>query len=186
MRTVPRHLFVPEHLRDMAYSDTPLPIGYGQTISQPRMVATMLEIAELHPADRVLEIGAGSGYQAALLSRLVTDVYTIEIVPELAELARRNLERAGIGDVHVITADGSEGWAAAAPYAAIIVAAGALEIPLPLIHQLAPYGRLVIPVGAAPYQVLTRVRRTPRGVTTEDFDLCAFVPLVHGDRRYAV
>jgi protein-L-isoaspartate(D-aspartate) O-methyltransferase len=178
MAAVPRHLFVPETLRHRAYEDMPLPIGSGQTISQPRMVAIMLEAAELQGNERVLEVGAGSGYQAALLSLLAREVYAVELLPELAELARRNLARAGIQRAHVITADGANGWPPAAPYDVIIVAAAASRIPEPLIEQLAPGGRLLIPVGPRRLQVLVRVRRGPNGLTSEDLGGCAFVPLI--------
>lgn len=178
MATVPRHLFVPEHLREVSYQDTPLPIGFGQTISQPLMVAIMLEAALLRGNERVLEIGTGSGYQAALLTHLAKEVYTVEIIPELAELARSNLAAAGVDAPHVITADGSLGWPEAAPYDAIIVAAGAPVVPDPLVTQLAQGGRLIIPVGRRFGQVLKRLQRTPHGVQTETFGGCAFVPLV--------
>ena len=178
MATVPRHLFVPERLREVSYADTPLPIGFDQTISQPLMVAIMLEAALLRGNERVLEIGTGSGYQAALLARLAKDVYTVEIIPELADLARANLAAAGVDGVQVITADGSLGWPEAAPYDAIIVAAGAPVVPDPLVAQLAQDGRLIIPVGPRFGQVLKRLRRTERGVQTETFGGCAFVPLV--------
>jgi protein-L-isoaspartate(D-aspartate) O-methyltransferase len=181
MAAVPRHLFVPEGMRHMAYEDVPLPIGHGQTISQPRMVAITLQAAELHGEERVLEVGAGSGYQAALLSLLAREVYALEIIPELVDMARRNLARAGIRRVEVILADGTDGWPEGAPYEAIIVAAAAREIPEALTDQLAPGGRLLIPVGPPHLQTLVRVRRSADGLMSEDLGGCAFVPLVHGE-----
>lgn len=182
MLRVPRHLFVPEGVRTRAYEDTPLPIGYGQTISQPLMVALVLEAAKLNRFDRVLEVGTGSGYQAGLIAQLAHDVYSIEIIPELANTARRNLTSAEISRVRVITADGSLGWAPAAPFNVIIVAAGASQVPSPLLQQLAMGGRLLIPLGARPHQSLTRVMRTPAGFLFDELDHCAFVPLLgrHG------
>lgn len=178
MASVPRHRFVPEGLRHAAYADTPLPIGFGQTISQPLMVAIMLQAAELEWHERVLDIGTGSGYQAALLSRLVHEVVTIEIVPELADQARSTLAGLGARNVTVIAGDGSLGWPASAPYNAILVAAGAPAVPEPLVEQLTDGGRLIIPVGGRHSQMLQRIVKTAEGVHTEDLDLCAFVPLV--------
>jgi len=182
MSEVPRHLFVPPHLVARAYEDTPLPIGYGQTISQPLMVALMLEAAQLQGTERVLDVGTGSGYQAALLAHLAREVYSIEIIPALAETARQNLARANISGVEVIIGDGSMGWPAAAPYDAILVAAAAPEIPEPLVAQLSLGGRLIIPVGPLHYQTLMRITRFPDGIETEELELCGFVPLVgaHG------
>ncbi|MDK2915100.1 MAG: protein-L-isoaspartate(D-aspartate) O-methyltransferase [Thermococcaceae archaeon] len=144
----PRYLFVEERYRPYAHVDEPLPIPAGQTISAPHMVAIMLELSELKPGMKVLEIGTGSGWNAALISELVkTDVYTVERIPELVEFARRNLERAGVENVHVIPGDGTKGFPPKAPYDRIIVTAGAPKIPEPLLEQLKPGGRLVIPVG---------------------------------------
>jgi protein-L-isoaspartate(D-aspartate) O-methyltransferase len=183
MEQVPRHLFVPSQERDAAYADNPLPIGHGQTISQPQMVATMLESLELTGNERVLDVGAGSGYQTALLAQLTSEVYAIEIIPELAEMARRNLAEAGIRNVEVIQGDGREGWPEAAPYDGIVVAAGAPEVPQALLDQLAEGGRMLIPVGEQFGQVLTRIRKRGGRYTRERLTLCAFVPLVEG-RRY--
>jgi protein-L-isoaspartate(D-aspartate) O-methyltransferase len=147
MRTVPRHLFVPQKYLDQAYADHPLPIGYGQTISQPYIVALMTEILELSPGDRVLEIGTGSGYQAAVLAELNVDVYTVEIIPELAAQADERLEKVGYSNVQVANADGYFGWENFAPYDAIIVTAAPDHLPQPLMNQLSEGGRLVIPIG---------------------------------------
>jgi protein-L-isoaspartate(D-aspartate) O-methyltransferase len=176
---VPRHLFVPEALRQRAYEDTPLPIGHGQTISQPLMVAEMLQAMELTGEERVLEVGAGCGYQAALLGELAREVIAVEIVPELVERAAANLQRIGTENVSVVLSDGSEGFAPKAPYAAIVVAAAAPLVPPPLVEQLALGGRLLIPVGGIFGQVLERIRKHSDGhITTERLTGCAFVPLV--------
>jgi len=147
MRQVPRHCFVPEASMDMAYDDTPLPIGHGQTISQPYIVGLMTELIRPEPDFTVLEIGAGSGYQAAVLAALVKQVYTIEIIAPLAQAARERLRQAGYLNVEVIQGDGFHGWPSQAPYDAILVTAAAPEIPPPLIQQLKVGGRMVIPVG---------------------------------------
>jgi protein-L-isoaspartate(D-aspartate) O-methyltransferase len=147
MGQVPRHLFVPEDLRDRAYSDKPLPIGSGQTISQPYIVGLMTELLGLKPGSKVLEIGTGSGYQSAVLSRLAAQVYTIEILPELGEQASRILDRLGYDNVHVRIGDGYKGWPGKAPFDAIVVTAAPPYVPQPLLDQLAVGGRLVLPVG---------------------------------------
>ncbi len=182
MERVPRHEFVPEAEWDLAYADRPLPIGNGQTISQPLIVGMMLEALELTGAERVLEVGTGSGYQAALLGELASDVYTVEVVPQLAERARAVLEGQGYKNVHVVCEDGSRGFPERAPYDAVIVAAGAPRVPPPLTEQLAEGGRLVIPVGDEWGQELLRVRRRGGELSTERLVGCAFVPLVgeHG------
>src|SRR5688572_27256202 len=160
MASVPREQFVLDGLRSAAYDDRPLPIGQGQTISQPLMIAIMLEAAGLTGTERVLEVGTGSGYQAALLGLLAREVFTIEIVPDLAERAARVLGEQRFENVNVITADGGGGWPEAAPYDAILVAAAAPKVPQPLVEQLAEGGRLIVPVGEAPrMQVLVRVRK---------------------------
>jgi len=179
MRTVPRDAFVPGNLRSHAYSDRPLPIGCGQTISQPYVVARMAELAEIAPTDIVLDVGTGSGYGAAILSRLAARVVSVERHGDLAATARLRLEEAGIDNVEVHVADGTRGWSEATPYDAIIAAAAASTVPEPLKEQLAPGGRLVIPVGDAALQHLQVVRRMADG----GFDNCqheavAFVPLV--------
>ena len=162
MSTVPRHEFVPEQHRVAAYEDRPLPICYGQTISQPYMVGVMTEALEPAPTDRVLEVGTGSGYQAAALAQLVSDVVTFEWVPELADRAEASCARLGIENVHVYTGDGSLG-SQQAPFDWIIVTAGAPAVPTPLFEQLSDGGRLVIPIGTRSHQVLTVIRRTRGG-----------------------
>ncbi|HYG64954.1 MAG TPA: protein-L-isoaspartate(D-aspartate) O-methyltransferase, partial [Thermoanaerobaculia bacterium] len=180
LATVPREAFVPEHLAEFAYDDTPLPIGEEQTISQPFIVALMAEALELQAGDRVLEIGAGSGYAAAVLSRLAGEVYAIERHASLAKQASRRLEELGYGNVRVHHGDGTLGWPEAAPYDAIVVAAGGPDVPPALVDQLAPGGRLVIPVGSDPrLQKLIRLRRGADGVDRrEDLGDVRFVPLV--------
>jgi len=183
MRQVPRHLFVPEHLRSCAYDDCPQIIGYGQSISQPYIVALMTDLLGLTGIEKVLDVGTGSGYQAAVLSLLVDRVVSIERVAELAETARQRLEELGYRNVTVHVGDGSLGWPDEAPYDAIVVAAGSLAIPPPLIEQLAPGGRLVIPIGDAGMQDLIRVTKNEDGTTKqESFGPVVFVPLVgqHG------
>ena len=147
MRTVPRHRFVPEDLADQAYADHPLPIGYGQTISQPYIVALMSEALQVQPGDKVLEIGTGSAYQAAVLDALGAQTYTIEIVPELARQAEQRLRDLGYDKVHTLSADGYFGWEEHAPFDAIIVTAAPDHLPQPLANQLAEGGRLVVPIG---------------------------------------
>ena len=177
--TVPRHLFVSESHRDRAYGDHPLPIGHGQTISQPYIVAFMTELLELEPRDKVLEIGTGSGYQAAVASMLVDSVFTIEIIPDLAASAEARLRQLGYRDVLVQNADGYYGWEEHAPFDAIFVTAAAGHIPPPLVQQLAPGGRMAIPVGG-PFQVqnLVLVEKAADGsVTTRSVLPVQFVPL---------
>ena len=179
MRKVPRHLFVPERYRDRAYSDTPLPIGHDQTISQPYIVALMTDRLQVEPDDRVLEVGTGSGYQAAVLSELCREVYTIEIVEGLAKEARERLKRLGYDNVRVRHGDGFYGWEEHAPFDGIIVTAAADELPQPLLGQLKPGGRMVIPVdtrfGA---QELLAVKKTENGeVRRERITLVRFVPM---------
>jgi len=151
MLTVPRHLFVPEDLQAMACEDHPLEIGEGQTISQPYIVAYMTEKLRLEPTDRVLEIGTGSGYQAAILAAIVDSVYTIEIIPELALMAKENLEKANIENVKVKCGDGYNGWPEHAPFDAVIVTAAPENVPQPLLDQLAEGGKLIIPEGSRHY-----------------------------------
>jgi len=160
MGKVPRHEFVPEDLRSRAYDDGPLPIGYDQTISQPFVVAFMTEKLEPKPADRVLEIGTGSGYQAAILAELVAEVYTIEIVEPLARRAEADLKRFGYTNLHVRVGDGYQGWPEKAPFDAIIVTCAPEKVPQPLIDQLKDGGRMVVPVGASGYQELVLFRKT--------------------------
>lgn len=164
MRTVPRHRFVPDDVKAAAYADHPLPIGSGQTISQPYIVALMSDLLEIEPGDRVLEVGTGSGYQAAVLAEMGAEVITIEIIRELADRAKKTLEAAGYAGVTVIRGDGYFGRPEEAPYQGIIVTAAAGHVPPPLIEQLAPGGRIIIPVGS-PYevQVLTEIRKDESG-----------------------
>lgn len=180
LRAVPREAFVPEELAPHAYEDSPLPIAAGQTISQPYVVALMAAALELRPEDRVLEVGTGSGYAAAVLAELAGEVYTIERHAELAESAAERLRAIGRGDVRVRHGDGTLGWPEHAPYDAIVVAAGGPEVPAALLDQLAPGGRLVIPIGSTPrLQRLVRVRRTAAGdLEREDLGGVRFVPLV--------
>jgi protein-L-isoaspartate(D-aspartate) O-methyltransferase len=179
LRSVPREAFVPLALRAEAYGNHPLPIGEGQTISQPYIVAIMSQLLELRPGARVFELGTGSGYQAAILAAMGAEVYSVEIVPQLAELARRNLERLGYGRVHVRLGDGYLGWPEAAPFDGIIVTAAAERIPQPLIDQLAPGGRLVMPVGEHGWtQRLVVLQKTPAGtIERREVLPVRFVPL---------
>ena len=177
MREVPRHEFVPPQLLSQAYDDCPLPIGEGQTISQPYMVAAMTEAAELTGGETVLEVGTGSGYQAAILARLATRVYTIEQHASLSAAAEERLRRLGCTNVTFIVGDGSLGYPEAAPYEAIIVTAGAPEVPPTLLEQLADGGRLVIPVGRCDSQELLLVRKLGGEMTRETVNYCRFVPL---------
>lgn len=178
MRKIPRHLFVPKNLERAAYEDRPLPIGEGQTISQPYIVAVMTENLELQPESRVLEIGAGSGYQAAILTELAGSVVSIERLDSLAGRARGNLARAGITSVRIVIGDGTEGYPPGAPYDAIIITAASPSIPQPLIDQLAEGGRLIAPIGPKDCQDLVKlVKRDGRVETTSLGGVC-FVPLI--------
>jgi protein-L-isoaspartate(D-aspartate) O-methyltransferase len=185
MRTVPRHKFVPEDLWDMAYRDTPLPIGHDQTISQPYIVAYMTQMLHLTPDDRVLEVGTGSGYQAAILSQLAKQVYTIERMKGLAQRADQILQELGYQNIQVRLGDGGYGWPDAAPFNAIIITAAAPEIPSPLIAQLAEGAPLVAPIGPAGYQELVRLYKKGDQTKLEHLVPVAFVPLVgeHGWRE---
>ncbi len=179
MRRVPRHRFIPRHLWDQAYNDYPLPIGENQTISQPYMVALMTEALELAGPEKVLEVGTGSGYQAAILAELAQEVFTIERLASLARAAEAVLKDLGYRNIHVLIGDGTLGWPKEAPYDAIMVTAGAPKIPPALLEQLALGGRLVIPVGDRYSQTLTRIRRTPEGnLRTEYLGGCRFVKLI--------
>ncbi|HEX9021555.1 MAG TPA: protein-L-isoaspartate(D-aspartate) O-methyltransferase [Nitrospirota bacterium] len=182
IRKVPRHEFLPEAIRGMAYQDSALPLGEGQTISQPYMVAMMTELLELKGTERVLEIGTGSGYQAAVLAELCEKVYTVERIKTLADKARSNLDRLGYRSVAIKVYDGTYGWKEVAPFDAIMVTAAAPGVPAPLTEQLKEGGRMVIPVGERFGQVLLRVVKTPDGPVTERSIPCMFVPLIgnHG------
>jgi len=177
MARVPRHELVPEALRDEAYDDGPLPIGEGQTISQPYIVAAMSEAAALAGDERVLEVGTGSGYQAAVLSALAAEVYTIELEPVLAARAKRDLERLGCANVRTRTGDGYRGWPEAAPFDAILVTAAPEQVPPALLEQLKSGGRLVIPVGGSGDQDLWLYTKTERGVERKHLFPVRFVPL---------
>jgi protein-L-isoaspartate(D-aspartate) O-methyltransferase len=178
MLQVPRHEFVPPELLERAYEDRPLPIGGAGTISQPYMVAAMTEAAHVEPRDRVLEVGTGSGYQAAILASLGATVYSLERNAQLADAARARLARLGYGQVEVICADGSQGYAPAAPYDSILVTAASPQIPPVLLEQLAEGGRLVIPIGDLHVQRLELVEKTASGISTRTLDACQFVPLI--------
>ncbi len=178
VRMVPRHLFVPASVRHRAYDDVALPIGSGQTISQPWVQARYLELVGLTGRERVLEIGTGSGYQTALLALLCDSVFSVERIPGLAQSARAALAAAGIRNVTVLVGDGTLGWRPFAPYDAILVAAASPEIPLPLVDQLAPEGRMVIPLGNRDAQVLTLVQRQGEGIRTSTVADVRFVPLL--------
>ena len=183
MARIPRHRFVPEAIKSQAYKDNALPISGGQTISQPFIVARMTELLELSGQEKVLEIGAGSGYQTAILASLARKVFAIERLPNLADEASRRLQALGIRNVTLEATDGTTGWDAYMPFDAILVAAGGPEIPEPLVQQLTPGGRLVIPIGDDQRsQMLIRVTRTENGHTEENFGQCSFVPLIgeHG------
>jgi protein-L-isoaspartate(D-aspartate) O-methyltransferase len=178
MGRIPRELFVPEMYAAQAYEDAPIGIGFDQTISQPYMTALMCEVLVLSGNERVLDVGTGSGYHAAVLGELAAKVYSIELIPDLAEQARRNLDAAGMtGRVEVITGDGSKGYAPAAPYDAICVAAGAPEVPHSLLDQLADPGRLVIPVGSYSDQDLEVITKLHGHISKQVPTMCRFVPL---------
>ena len=184
MAQVPRHEFVPSEMRAFAYFDTPLPIGFGKTISQPYIVALMTDLLDIRPSDRVLDVGTGLGYQAAVLSRLASSVYGVEIIEELASSAKRRLSEQGCDNVEVKAGDGAAAWAGQAPFDRILVAAAPELIPPALLAQLAPGGRMVIPAGLDGAQTLMLVTRSENGgLATEDILSVRFSELVvaHGD-----
>lgn len=185
MAEVPRELFVPEELREHAYDDRALSIGEGQTISQPWIVAYMTQALQLKPTDRVLEIGTGSGYQAAVLASIAQEVFTVERIPSLAEQTERLFNRIGYENITVIVGDGTLGFPSRAPYDAIIVTAASPGIPMPLLEQLKTGGRLIIPREADCSEMLILVRRHERGYAEEPLVECRFVPLigVHGYKK---
>lgn len=182
MGKVPRHLFVSEHLQDQAYNDRPLPIDLNQTISQPYIVALMTEALDLSSDDKVLEIGTGSGYQAAILAEICQQVYTMEKLPELLEKAEAVLKQIGYRNIITKTDDGTLGWPEYAPYDAILVTAGAPHVPRPLLNQLSDGGRLLIPVGSNLIQELKKITRQGDRFSEELLGGCQFVPLLgqHG------
>jgi protein-L-isoaspartate(D-aspartate) O-methyltransferase len=178
METVPRHLFVPENLRGSAYADRPLPIGEGQTISQPYIVAAMSELLELRGDEKVLEIGTGSGYQAAVLARLAAEVYSIEIIPSLSESAKQVIDQLGLSNVYLKVGDGFFGWEEKAPFDAILLTAASPEIPEPLLRQTREGGQIVMPLGEpGKTQRLVRVRKVAGKEVVEELEDVLFVPL---------
>ena len=177
MREVRRHLFVPEDVRSAAYRDGPLPIGHGQTISQPYIVALMTQLASVDPGDRILEVGTGSGYQAAVLARLADRVYSVEIVEELAREARQKLKELGYDNVSVRIGDGFRGWPEHAPFDAIVVTCSPPEIPSPLKEQLAPGGRLIIPVGERQQELKVVSKNQEGAIEKESVIPVRFVPM---------
>jgi protein-L-isoaspartate(D-aspartate) O-methyltransferase len=181
MLEVPRHLFLPSTVISFAYQDTSLPIGDGQTISQPYIVALMVQVAELDKTSKVLEIGTGSGYGAAILSRVAGEVHTIERIPTLAANAKAQLQSLGYNNIHVHTGDGTLGLSAYEPYDAILVTAAANEIPASYLSQLKKGGRLIIPVGDAMSQQLVRLRKIDSDYSKEFIELVRFVPLIPND-----
>ena len=179
MGAVPRHRFVPPELVARAYDDGPLPIGQGQTISQPYVVAVMIQLAGAAPGQRALEVGCGCGYQAAVLAKIVDEVHAIELVPDLADAAKQRLHELGVKDVQVRQGDGWNGWPEAAPFDLVLVACAADRVPPPLVEQLAPGGRLVMPVGGQGLQHLTVVEKRGDGTSDErTYDAVAFVPML--------
>ena len=174
----PRHLFIPEGLRDMSYEDHPVSLGHGQTISQPYIVAMMIDRLELTGKEKVLEIGTGTGYQAALLSKLAKEVYTLEIVPPLVEKAKELLKELKRKNVKILYRDGSEGYDTKAPYDRILVSAASKEVPKPFLKQLKVGGILILPIGNRFHQELKKIRKTKEGFEEQTLCGCVFVPLV--------
>jgi len=178
MEEIPRHLFVPEALAAKAYGDHALPIGHMQTISQPYMVARMTELLEIGPSSTVLEIGAGSGYQTAVLAKLAGRVFAIERIADLSRGAQATVRQLGLHNATIKSFDGTIGWSEHAPYDGILVAAGGPDIPEPLISQLGIGGRLVIPIGDQENQILVRITKTEAGLVRENLEPCSFVKLI--------
>jgi protein-L-isoaspartate(D-aspartate) O-methyltransferase len=184
MESVPRHQFVPLQHEDDAYGDYPLPIGHGQTISQPYIVALMTELLQLKGGEKVLEIGTGSGYQTAILALLALEVYSVERIPQLAEKARERLRELGYSNVYIRLGDGYDGWPEYAPYDAVIVTCAAEEMPQPLVDQLADGGRLVVPVGESGWsQSLVLIQKRGTEITRREVTGVVFVPLVRGSTK---
>jgi protein-L-isoaspartate(D-aspartate) O-methyltransferase len=175
---VPRHIFVPESVQHRAYEDAPLPIGFGQTASQPSLQALYLQVLQIQPQHRVLEIGTGTGYQTALLAHLAAHVYSVERLRELSQRAREILDSLRITNVALLVGDGTIGWQRYAPYDAMLVSAAAPDVPQVLLDQLAPKGRLLIPIGSRSEQTLTLFEKTDEGFRREDITACTFVPLL--------
>ncbi len=183
MRNIPRHFFVPTALKSQTYGDNAVPIAEGQTLSQPYIVARMTELLELSGKEKVLEIGAGSGYQTTVLSKLAGSIYAIERIPQLATEAQERIKTLGLRNVTFRCSDGTIGWEIYSPFDAILIAAGSPDIPQPLVKQLRIGGKLVMPVGKTQeLQTLVRVTKTENGTKIEDFGACSFVPLIgeHG------
>ncbi len=176
--TIHRHEFVPESMRHQAYQDAPVPIGFGQTASQPSLQGLYMQVLDLQPTDRVLEVGTGCGFQTAVLAQLVDRVYSVERIRELAVRAREKLDALRISNVAILVGDGTIGWSRYAPYDAILVAAGGPEIPRPLMEQLAEGGRMLIPVGGRTMQRLMLVERSGDRFDQREVTECAFVPLL--------
>lgn len=175
---VPRHLFLPESVQHRAYEDNAIPIGFGQTASQPSIQALYMQLLEIQPSDRVLEIGTGSGYHTALLATLASHVYSVERIRELSVRARAILDQMRFTNIALLVGDGTVGWSRYAPYDKILVSAGAPSLPQALVDQLAPGGRMLIPIGDMNEQKLMLVRKTASGVETESVTRCVFVPLL--------
>ena len=178
MGKVPRHLFVPEALRAFSYGDEPLPIGEGQTISQPYMVAIMTELLKLKGTEKVLEVGTGSGYQGAVIAELTKEVYTIERIESLADRAAETFRSLSYKNIHIKTGDGTLGWPEEAPFDRIIITAASPKVPEPLLEQIAMNGIIVIPVGSRFSQELLKITKTGRGLVQEYHTPCVFVPLI--------
>jgi len=175
---VPRHLFLPDAVQHRAYEDAALPIGFGQTASQPSIQALYMQVLDIQPNDRVLEIGTGSGYQTAILATLASHVYSVERIRELSVRARQVLDQLRFSNIALLVGDGTIGWSRYAPYDAILVSAGSPGIPQALVDQLSERGRMLIPIGDRQEQRLTLVRKTADGIETENITRCVFVPLL--------